>query len=94
MHTDATAVGYGGTLHTSDMQPAVESELQGQGVWSWQERAKGITYREVKAVCMFLIGPLVKTVKREEMHDILVHIDNQAVTHIVNEYVSSSRMMI
>lgn len=94
IHTDAADVGYGGTLNTTDLRPGVDGQWHAQGIWSWKDRAQSITLRELKAVRLMLTGSLGKRIVAEQHRDLLLHVDNQAVVHITNAFVSSSRPMM
>jgi hypothetical protein len=93
MHSDAADVGYGGTL-------GICSEAGSQGLWTvrrlWAtvERAEQITLRELKAVRDLLQKHFASFMAKAETKRILLHEDNQAVLHILNDMVSSSRPMI
>lgn len=94
MHTDAADMGYGGTLNASDHRPGVQGEAHTQGVWSWKDRARTITLRELKAIRLLLMGPLGREIAQSEHKNLLLHVDNQAVVHITNGLVSASRPMM
>lgn len=65
-----------------------------QGIWSWKDRAESITLRELRAVRKLLCGSLGEKVARSGARDLRLHIDNQAVVHITNSFVSASRPMM
>lgn len=87
-------MGYGGTLNVQDLSPGVPGYWQAQGIWSWRDRAQSISYRELKAVRLLLTGSLGTEVTRGEHRNLLLDIDNQAVDHITNSFVSASSPMM
>lgn len=94
MHTDAVDVGYGGTLNDRDLQPGAAGMWCDQGVWDWRDRAESITYRELKAIRKILRGTIGQEVRSRGVQDLLVHVDNQAVVHITNSFVTASRPLM
>lgn len=94
MHTDAADMGFGGTLNTDDLRQGVPGMWCSQGVWSWKDRAKSISLRELKAIRKLLLGRLGQRIAASSVTDLLLHVDNQPVTHIVNSLVSASRPMM
>lgn len=94
VHSDAADLGYRRTLNSSENRPGISGQLASQGVWNWKDRAKTITYRELRAVRVLLSEPLGKEVVRKEYRNLLPFIDNQAVVHITNSLVSTSRPMM
>lgn len=94
IHSDAADVGWGGTLNSQDLRPGVSGQWQAQGIWSWQDRVESISYRELKAIRLLLTGSLGKRVVQEGHKNVLLHVDNQAVVHITNSFVSASRPMM
>ena len=94
VHTDAADMGYGGTLNHQDHRPGVAGLWCDQGVWSWQDRAAPITYRELKTVRLILQGMIGKQVEGLGLNSLLLHNDNQAVVHITNSFVSASRPLM
>lgn len=94
IHSDAADMGYGGTLNFVDMEAGVDGEFHDQGVWSWKDRAESITYRELKAIRLLLMGRLGNRLALSREQNLLLHVDNQAVVHITNAFVSSSRAMM
>lgn len=94
IHTDAADLGFGATLNTRDLRPGIPGQWTEQCVWSWQDRAESISYRELKAVRMALTGKIGLQVLREGRKDLMLHIDNQEVVHITNSFVSASRPMM
>ena len=94
IHTDAADVGYGGTLNVEDLSAGVPGKWKAQGIWSWKDRAQSISYRELKAIRMLLTGSLGKQLLHQHHRDLLLHVDNQAVVHVINALVSASRPMM
>lgn len=94
MHTDAADVGYGGTLNNVDLSPGVAGMWSDQGVWNWKDRAESITFRELKAIRKILQGTLGQEVRDRGLRELLVHVDNQAVVHITNSFVTASRPLM
>lgn len=94
IHTDAADVGYGGTRKVDTLLPGVNGQWKAQGIWSWQDRANSITYRELKHIRVLLSGYLeTKAVERMRIR-LLLNVDNQAVVHITNAFVSASRPLM
>jgi Reverse transcriptase (RNA-dependent DNA polymerase) len=93
LHTDAADLGFGGTLGPKG-QPGERGLWESQGVWGWEDRAAHITYRELKAVRLLLMGNLGQRVKDAGATKLLLHCDNAAVVHITNAMVSASRPMM
>jgi hypothetical protein len=93
LHSDASDVGYGGTLgpHSAQGEPGL---WESQGIWGWADRAKSISYRELKAVRLLLQSQLARQIAKEGATHIRLHCDNQAVVHVVNAMVSASRPMM
>lgn len=94
IHTDAADVGYGGTLNDKDLQAGVAGMWCDQGVWNWRDRAESITYRELKAIRKVLQGAIGQEVMSRGVQKLLVHVDNQAVVHITNSFVTASRPLM
>jgi Reverse transcriptase (RNA-dependent DNA polymerase) len=93
LHTDAADLGFGGTLGPVG-RPGDQGLWESQGVWSWKDRAASITYRELKAVRLLLMGNLGKKVQSVGATKLVLHCDNAAVVHITNAMVSASRPMM
>ena len=94
IHSDATDVGSGGALNSQDLHPGVSGQWQARGIWTWQDRAESISYRELKAIRLLLSGSLGKHVVQEGHKNVCMHVDNQAVVHITNSFFSASRPMM
>lgn len=94
LHTDAADMGYGATLNDTDLSAGAAGMWCEQGVWSWRERAEHITLRELKAVRRALEGGMGRVVLDRGIREVLLHVDNQAVSYIVNGMVSSSPAMM
>jgi Reverse transcriptase (RNA-dependent DNA polymerase) len=93
MHSDAADFGYGGTL--GPVGKAGDRGLwESQGVWGWEDRAKSISYRELKAVRMLLMGAIGTKIKEADVKRLLLRTDNTGVMHITNAMVSASRPMM
>ena len=94
VHTDAAGLGYGATLNFNDLSPGVPGMYSTQGVWSWRERAKAITHRELRAIRLSLSRSLgYEIVNRRKKH-VVLHVDNQVVVHVVISFVSASLQMM
>jgi hypothetical protein len=91
--TDAADLGFGGTLGPKG-RTGERGLWESQGVWGWEDRATHITYRELKAVRLLLMGNLGQRVKDAGATKLLLHCDNAAVVHITNAMVSASRPMM
>jgi hypothetical protein len=65
-----------------------------QGVWTWQDRAECISVREMRAICLMLMGSLGKRVKAEGTMVLRLCVDNSSVIHVTNAMVASSRSMM
>lgn len=94
VHTDATDVGYGGTINLTYVFPVIQGQHQIQGIWACRDCAESITYRELKAIRLLRSGKLGKVLLDMETKYLLLHVDSQAVVHIINLLVSYSRPMI
>lgn len=94
MHTDAADAGFGGTLHDRDLGAGVRGLWCAQGVWDLRSRASSITLRELKAIRLLLTGALGQKIQRLDVNSLLLHVDNQAVVHITNSFVSASSTMM
>jgi hypothetical protein len=92
MHTDAADVGFGGTLDVEG-NPGDPEQWQDQGIWEWKERAECISVRELKAICMVLMGTLRERVKKEEIYLLRLCVDNSSFVHVTNAFVASSKHM-
>lgn len=94
LNANTADVGYCGTLNSADNRLEVSGELQIQGVWSWKDRAKTITYRELKAIRVLMVGPMGQKIIYEKHKNILLHGDKKAVVQITNGLVFASRPMM
>ena len=94
MHTDGADVGFGGTLNTQDLTAGIDGQWQAQGVWTWEDRAESISYRELKAIRRLLTGCIWSELVSQGRKHLLLHVDNMAVVHITNAMVSASRPMM
>lgn len=94
LHSDAADMGYGGTLNTEDTTAGAAGMWVEQGVWKAQERAGHITLRELKEIRKLLMGNLGQKVRDGGVKELLIHVDNSAVVHITNSFVSASRTMM
>lgn len=94
MHSDAADVGYGGTVHFDDYRAGRDGMHCDQGVWQWMDRAESITFRELREVRKLLSRDLGEKIRERAVLQLLLHVDNQAVVHICNSLVSSSRAMM
>jgi hypothetical protein len=92
-HTDAASFGFGGTLGQIG-QTGDRGLWESQGIWGWEDRAAHITYRELKAVRLLLMGNLGQRVKDAGAPKLLLHCDTAAVVHIMNAMVTASRPMM
>jgi hypothetical protein len=91
--TDAADLGFGGALEPIG-QLGDRGLCESQGVWGWEERAAHITYRELKAVLLLLMGNLGQRVKNAGAAKLLLHCENAAVVLIMNAMVTASRPMM
>lgn len=94
MHIDAADVGYGGTLYFERFEAGRNGLYCDQNVWTWRDRAKSITLRELKAIRMLLSRQLGDKVRKKAVTKLLLHVDNQVVVHVCNSYVSPSRALM
>lgn len=94
MHTDAADIWWGGTLNLEDMKPRTAGNWKSKGVWNWKDRANSIEYRELKAIGLLLMGSLGDEAVKGGHKDLLLNVDNQAVVHITNAFVSASSPMM
>jgi hypothetical protein len=89
MHSDAsTEVGQGGTLG-SNLQAGSQGQWEARGLWDPIYRTKHITHLELKAVTDNLHA-FTKQLQNQEVRNLLLWEDNQAVVHILNSMVSKS----
>lgn len=84
MHTDAAEVDWGGTLNSEDLHAGVRGRWKAKGIWNWQDRAESISYRELKAIRLFLTRCLGRRLSTEVQKSVLLHVENQVVVHITN----------
>lgn len=94
LHTDATDLGCSGTFNHHDLHPGGNGFCSAQVIWSWKDRFESISYRKLKAILLLLLGNFGRGTVKEEHRNLLLHIDNPAVVHIKNSFVSASRPMI
>lgn len=47
-YKDAAEIGYGGIFNLQNMREGVPGQLKTQGIWNWRDRARSITFRELK----------------------------------------------
>jgi hypothetical protein len=93
MHTDAADMGFCGTLDIAG-NPGDPGQWQDQGIWEWKDRAECISVRELKAICMVLMGTLGDRVKKEGITLLRLCVDNSSVVHVTNAFVASSSPMM
>lgn len=60
IHSDAADLGYGGTWNVQDFRAGVDGLRSSQGIWDWRDRAKSISFRELKAIRLLLLEDLVQ----------------------------------
>jgi hypothetical protein len=93
MPTDAADVGYGGTLDFNG-SPGDPGKWSDRGIWTWQDRAEGISVRELKAIRMLLMGNLGERVQREGIKFLRLCVDNISVKFVTRSFVAASRPMM
>lgn len=59
-----------------------------------QERAGHITLRELRTLGKLLVGPLGDKVLKRGLKELLMDVENYAVVHISDSFVSASRCMM
>ena len=94
MHTDTADMGYSGTLNVRDLTAGVPGMWCTQGVWNWRQRSESINLSELRAVRMVLTGRLQEPLVRTGVTDLLLQVDNQAVMHIANSFLSARGPMM
>lgn len=94
LHSDAADMGFEGTLNDPSLCAGVDGHWRAQEIWNWKDRAESISYRELKAIRKLLQGNLGTEIAKRGHENLLLHVDNQAVVHITNSFVSASRPMM
>ena len=93
MHSDASRVGYGGTLGFK-LGAGSPGEWSSQGFWTSDDHRSSITLLELRAVRLLLGRAFAHYVRQVKTRRLLLHEDNQAVVAIVNAMVSASKPMM
>jgi hypothetical protein len=93
MHTDAADVGYCGTLDVNG-SPGDPGKWSDQDIWTCQDRAEGISVRELKAIRMILKGNLGERVQREGIKVLRLYVDITSVNYVKRSFVAASRPMM
>jgi hypothetical protein len=93
LHSDTADMGYGGTLGATGA-PGECGLREVEGVWVSKDRSESITYRELRAVCMLLMGNLGEKILNLETKELLLRTDKTGVVHITNVPVSASQPMM
>lgn len=86
MHSDASDVGFGGTLGT-DITVGSPGLREARGLWSIKERKQPMTYREIRAVRLPLARSFDEFVSDPHIGSLFLHEDSQAVVSIINAMV-------
>lgn len=93
LHTDASDLGYGGTLGLRG-EAGDPGECEAQALWSAPERGDCITVRELRAVRKLLDGELGERSQAAGMTLIRALVDNTSVAHALRSFSSASTGMM
>ena len=93
MHSDASMLGYGGTLG-SDLRPGTEGDRRAQGFWTSDDRRSSIALLELRAVRLLLAESFARYVDNPQVRLLLLHEDNRAVVSVINSMFSASKPMM
>lgn len=88
MHSDATDVGYGGTLRPV-ATPGSPGLWEEQGFWTASDREHSITLRELHAVRLLLLRHFYSYVSANQMRRVLVQDNIKAVVYVLKAIVSA-----
>lgn len=94
MHTDGSDFGYGGTLNLEDMEGGKDGPFHDQRIWKWRDLTVSITIRELNDTRKLVMSRIGTVLSTEGIKNLLLHVQNQAVDHIANSFVSSSLPMM
>jgi hypothetical protein len=93
MHSDASDLGYGGTLGTLS-GPGQPGEADGQDLWGVSDRRDSISVRELRAVRLLMSRHFAEELSHPLTRRLLLWEDNQAVVAAINKMTSKSTAMM